>query len=687
MRIPGNQDKGKGPAIELAVVHGDKGASSSQGASSGAGQQSTMPPHPGLNPRRGGGQEIREEGRVPTPEHQQHDRRPMLRIGDRSDTSSAGRFRNNMLSALGTVATMGMGVTFTIPSFLRGSAPAANRGAANSGAASSSAASSGAPSGPALTIAPTFAHNVVPPERNFRSVASAIMNEISQRGAQYGALAWKELKQTPQAVVPSMSTLKGLAETMAPAAGHVVHQTLAVGLPTFAREMLAAGVMHGMKDAPAPVAFALQSGLAVFNLGMQVMREVRERRHPDEAARGFHSLSPEEWASKTPAEQAAMRKHTQNVSRVITVAQLSSSVVNLALMVQAHSEGPQNKAAMLAPLATELKTGLYTTMRDAVQASFNMVGYKDGADNTHGLAGTAFDAARATYAGAITTAEGASSVVMGLLVPDKGAATDVLVGTSDAMSSRDAWRTTAAVAGVKAITNTLVEATDWFSRQHFQMNQNPIPPRMSLEPEFSLNDLSRVADQGQSRTALINGINSALSALNLAMTKAEVPPALQGVLGTAGLGTIVFLTDRPITNNWQGQKLVRVAAAKAAEAEAKAKKEAADLEAGRRPAAGGATGAGSSAAIGQGEEGAIGASQRLGTTKSSRYSMRKFDVPTWPPSHSPGSTTPVGTSSDEENRSGDLEHRRRRRAGDDGASTSKGASTSQSPPHGSSSRS
>lgn len=217
-----------------------------------------------------------------------------------------------------------------------------------------SESSSGTPTGRSLAHAPTFGARVAAPERNWRSVA-----------------------------------------------GHLIHQTVAVGLPTFAREMLAAGVMHAMRNQPPEVAYGVQGAVGAVNLGLQVIREMRERRHPDEAARGFHSLSPEQWDAKTPAEQAALRQHTQKVSRAITVA----------------------------------------------QASFNMVGYDAKKDNTNGLTGNAFNSARATYAGVITTADVVSSAAMGVLVPGRGDAMAALLGTSNAMSSGDAWRKTAAAAG------------------------------------------------------------------------------------------------------------------------------------------------------------------------------------------------------------------------------------------------
>lgn len=633
--------------VDAAAVPADTGASS-QGAPAATGPSSLPSAPAGLHSRQPSSFSFAVEGsgapaltarttvpeivEVPASSTPEHDRGELLRSGERSDSSMSKR-RTAVLSDLGWGAKFVDLSTLRIASFVRGSAREAK---------------SGAPSGRVLGHAPTFGARVPPPERNWRSVASAIV----QGAGQVGALALKELANTAQAVTPSRSALSGLARTMAPVAGHVIHQAVAVGLPTFAREMLAAGVMHGLRNAPPEVAFGLQGAVGTVNLAMQVIREVRERRHPDEAARGFHSLSQEQWDSKTPDEQAALRKHTQNVSRAITVAQVASSITNLSLMLQAHSEGPENRAAMLRPLATELKVGLYTTLRDAAQASFNMVGYDDKRDHTHGLTGNAFASARATYAGAITTAEFASSAVMGTLVPGRGDAMTVLLGASNAMNPGDAWRTTAAAAGVSAVTNTLVEATDWFQRMHFELSQNAAPPPQVLEPHITGHDLGRVLDQAQSRTALINGLNSALSVLGLTMAKAEVPPALQGVLGAAGLGTMVFLTDSPISGNWQAQKWVRMAASEK-------KEPTVDLEAGLR-AAGVAAGTGTSQRTESSPEGSGRLTGTVPGRKTPGQSFRLADVPAWPAGRRSGSNSPPDgshTPSDDERRSGDLRRR------------------------------
>lgn len=683
--------------IDPAAVPADHGASP-QGAPPAGGQAELTPPA-GLHsrqpssfsfpveaagtasrPPRVAVPEIVEVAGSSTPEHAGG---PMLRTGERSDSniSAANRFVPEL--GRGTRIHDFLGLSSRrIASFVRGS----------DGGSSSGTPSVSTPTGRALGSAPTFAHRAAPPERNWRSVASA----IAQGAGQVGALAAKELALTAQSLLPSKSTVVGFAQTLPPVAGHLIHQALAVGLPTFAREMLAAGVMHGLRNAPPPVAFGVQGAVGAVNLGLQVIREVRERRHPDAMARGFHSLSHEQWDSKTPAEQAAMRNHAQKISRAITVAQVASSLTNLSLMMHAHSADPENKAAMLRPLATEMKVGLYTMLRDATQASFNMVGYDDGRDNTHGLTGNAFAAARATYAGVVTASEFASSAAMGALVPGRGDAMATLLGTSSAMSPGDAWRTTAAAAGVSAVANTLVEATDWFQRMHFELSQNESPPPQVLKPSITGQDMGRLLDHAQTRTALINGLNSAMSVVGLTMAKAEVPPALQSVLGNIGLGTMVALTDSPITGNWQGEKAVRIADSevKAKEKEAETKPPV-DLETGLRAADGDA---GTSEETGRRTGGSPdGSGQLTGTVpgrKTPGQSFRVADVPAWPAGRRSGSNSPPdrdspldrsNTPSDDERRSGDLMRRPRTAAASAGASTVNRASTSQAALPGSSS--
>jgi hypothetical protein len=380
------------------------------------------------------------------------------------------------------------------------------------------------------------------PERSWRSVGQAILRELS--------LAAGSVR--PQVNAAAVGSTLGVI------AGHAIQQTAAVGLPTFAREMLAAAVMHGLRSAPPQLAMGLQAAVGVTNLGLQVMRELRERRNPQEAARGFHSLSPEQWAAKRPDEQDRMIEHTQKVSRAITMAQVASSLTNLVLMGSAFLQG--NRADALRPLATELKTGLYTNSRDTVQGSLSMVGYDN--DKMFGLSGQAFAAAAATYAGVNAGASMLTDAVMASLVPGRGQAINTLLGIApapgvDAMSGSQAWGTIAQAAAVSALGNTVGETIDWFQRTHWHLSQNEVPPPQEWRPQITGDDLGRVLDQAQARTALLNGINTTLTAAGRLMTDVGVPPAMQSFIGNAGLAALTALTDSPITGIWQAEQAVR----------------------------------------------------------------------------------------------------------------------------------
>lgn len=380
------------------------------------------------------------------------------------------------------------------------------------------------------------------PERSWQSVGQAILRELSV---------------TASSVLPQVD-LAAVGRTLSTIAGHAIHQTAAVGIPTFAREMLAAGVMHALRSAPPAVAMGLQAAVGTANLGLQVMREMRERRNPAEAARAYHSLSPEQWAAKSPGEQARMIEHTTKVSRAITVGQVASSITNMALMASAFQEG--HRADALRPLATELKVGLYTTMRDAIQASFSMVGY-DG-DQMHGLSGQAFGVAAAAYAGANVGASMLSDGMMASLVPGRAQAIDTLLGIAPApgvepMSSQHAWMAVMQGAAVSALGNVVGETTDWFHRTHQHLGQNEVPPQQEWRPQITGDDFGRVLDQGQARTALLNGINATLTAAGRLMADSDLPPAMQTFIGNAGLGALTLLTDSPITGIWQAEQAVR----------------------------------------------------------------------------------------------------------------------------------
>jgi len=342
------------------------------------------------------------------------------------------------------------------------------------------------------------------------------------------------------------------------AAGHLAHQAVSVGIPTVAREMLAQGLMVGLHGAAPQVAIGLQAGMMVLSVGLQVVRERREARDPNEAARGFHSLSPEQWAQSSPQEQAAMRDTQARHSRLLTVLQVASSAVNLGLGVANVRSG--DASAAIQRVATDVKTAVYTTMRDSLQASFRMVGI---AGETYGLGGAHLANAIATYAAAQVTAGYVGQALVAGAAPGASAATNVLNGlTSPAaagMSTAAAWGTAATVAGVKAAVNTVVEAIDWFQRSQQEANQGgarqELAPRINTAPEHR--DYGRLLDQTPGRMALVNTINSALGAAGHVARNSSA--AVQSLIGNVGAAAVGALVDYSVSNTFQAAAAVRAA--------------------------------------------------------------------------------------------------------------------------------
>ncbi len=407
-----------------------------------------------------------------------------------------------------------------------------------------------------LRAEPTFnLSRPAAPERSWRSVASAISGEV----ARWAGVAGREAVRTLGSVVPPMpeSRLAGVV------AGHAIHQTVAVALPTFAREMLASAVNHALRHTPATAVMGLQAAVGMTNVVLQVVRELRERRNPDEAARAYHSLTPEQWQAKTPGEQKAMRDHTLKISRLFTVLQASSSFTNLMLMHHGFQQG--DRAAALQPLTNELKVGVYAAMRDGLQASFSMVKVNkppapaDGGPQPElaaGMSGAAQAAAVATYAGVNVVNNFLGDALKGAWVPDRGAAAAVLLGQSKAMGAGDAWRVAAGTAAISALINTLGETTDWFQRLQLFANQTP-GATQEWAPVLTGTDRGRVLDQAQARTALANTLFSALTAAGQGMAHSQLPPAVQQFIGNVGAAALGAMLDSPITGLWQAQEAVR----------------------------------------------------------------------------------------------------------------------------------
>ncbi|GAB4087513.1 hypothetical protein [Hydrogenophaga soli] len=379
-------------------------------------------------------------------------------------------------------------------------------------------------------------------------------------------------------VAGQLSALKLLNPgTRLPAAalGHLIHQAVSVGVPTFAREMMAEALILSMRHMPPTHALGLQLGVSVVNVGAQAVRRMREARNPDAAARGFHAISKQQWDQLAPADQDKLRAQQQLHSRMLTNIQVAASLTHLTL--GAHAAITQDKGNETASklFVKDFKTLVYSGMRDSLQASFQMV--NPGKD-TQGVSGTHMTAAATFYALANAGGNYAFSHLPGM-VPNAQVADQVLRGQSDAMSSSQAWLTKAGVAGVKAAINTVVEASDWMSVTQQEANQ--AGTKQKWEPELKLKsgntpDYGRLLDQTPGRIAAISGSNAIFSIVGAAMEKS--PQWAQDAVGNLANAAYAGLQYKTVGGTWQADGAVR---AQPNEAAATAQALFQDLERGR----------------------------------------------------------------------------------------------------------
>lgn len=360
-----------------------------------------------------------------------------------------------------------------------------------------------------------------------------------------------ELKQQGEAlamVLPSKRTLGAVA-------GHLVHQTAAVGVPTFVREMMAEAMMLSLRHMPPDHALALQVVSGTVSVGVQLMRRRQEARHPDEAARGFHALTAAQWNALPPERQAKLRSEQDLHSRMVTNIQVLASLTHIG--IGAYAVRSQDKSLAETPaklFVGDFKSMAYSMMRDSVQASFNMVG---GKEPTTGLIGPHLTASAAAYVG-ITVAGNYGFTLLPPMVPNASLASAVLRGESSAMSHGAAWQTRAAVSAVKAAINTAVHTSDWsFMTQQEAKQAGTVqqwePKLKFLKPETR--DYSRLKDATPARITLIAGSNAMSNAVGLAMRNMP-EAATTATLNLLG-GAYEGLMYKPIGNTWQAQMEVR----------------------------------------------------------------------------------------------------------------------------------
>ncbi|XDF35982.1 hypothetical protein RBH89_02740 [Paracidovorax avenae] len=402
----------------------------------------------------------------------------------------------------------------------------------------------------------------VPAQQSWRQMATAALRHRATAARQVVQSGGAALGRTAMAPVSLARSGASAAWSMGSQAfripkvaiGHLTHQGIAVGVTTAVREVAAEALIAGLRQAPAGALLGIEIGMGVVNMSLQALRQVREKRNPDEAARGFHALSPEQWANKTPEEKAQLRKEQQQHSDRVASLQMASVMVNVGFAAYGTAHGDNSFAA--SSIASEAKVIAYSLMRDGIQSKFSMIKIDK---PTHGVSGSHLTGAALFYGGANLAAAYAWSALPPLGLP-AGVTTanvrDVLRGVPvEGVSLQGAVGATAKMIGVKAAINTVLEASDWFSVTEQEARQ--AGAKQQLAPRTLPDDYGRLKDHVAARVAIIDSSNSVGDLVGF-LTK-DMPPATSALLTNGALGVWAGVNYKSIGSTWQADGAVRAA--------------------------------------------------------------------------------------------------------------------------------
>lgn len=382
----------------------------------------------------------------------------------------------------------------------------------------------------------------------------------AQGGRQVLSAGGQHVVQAGTSAVSGLRVLGVPPRLVGAAAGHLVHQAVSTGVPTFAREMMYEALYAGLRTLPPHAVNAMQVATGVTTLGLHRLRQVREQRNPEAAARGFHNLSAEQWAALPHAEKQAKMAEQREYSDAVTSLATASVLTNVALSFGGHSLGQPELGAQV--LATDLKVMAYAAARDSIQATFRMVSTEQ--DTNGGVSGAHLGKAAAFYGGANFAANYAFGAVpaglsdarttLAATFGDKNAQA-ALAAQSSPLSMGQALGTVAHSSAVKATINTLLETSDWIHVT--QQEANEAGTRQKYEPALTGTDYGRVLDQSVTRTAVIGSNISLGNALGIMAEKLRAPAWLSGLMNNGATAVWAGATYGTIARTWQAEGAVR----------------------------------------------------------------------------------------------------------------------------------
>lgn len=334
------------------------------------------------------------------------------------------------------------------------------------------------------------------------------------------------------------------------AAGHLIHQTAAVGVPTFIREVMNEALFAALRQLPHTHVMGLQVVSGTVSLGLHRFRQYREQRNPEAAARGFHNLSAEQWAALPPEEQQAKMEQQRRYSDAVTTLATGAIMTNIALGATGPHIGQPELAAKL--VASDAKVLAYAAMRDSIQASFRMVGIEG--ETNGGVSGANMDAAGNFYAKANVIANYGFSA----FVPEAlGEARLALAGEKSTLDKHEAMNVVLHSSVVKATLNTLLETADWTNVTQEEAKEAGTHQKFDPALKGKREDYMRVFDQSIARTAAINSNIAAGNLLSVIGEAAKLPATATTLLSNSGGGVMAGLSYKVIGGTWQAEGAVR----------------------------------------------------------------------------------------------------------------------------------
>ncbi|WP_284412241.1 hypothetical protein [Acidovorax sp. SUPP3334] len=396
---------------------------------------------------------------------------------------------------------------------------------------------------------------------------NAMLRQLGSGALQTGGAALHRLGEAATAArtavsesttVQAVGSMLPSQRIMGAALGHGIHQAASVFVPTFVREMMAESMKVAFHTASPSMVLGMQLGVGLLNIGMAVMRERREARDPDAAARGFHAMTASQWAACSDDQKTTLRNTQKRMSRLVTLEQIAASMTSTGLSLHGTLTG--NAVMAADALAVDIKTMAYSFARDFIQASFSMVGTEG--ETSGGVSGSHLNSASLFYGLANVVGNEAWSELP-ILGGDTAAARAVLLdGASSSGARSAAWGEIAGASAIKAAINWAVETADWTSVTQQEALQSDTVQQWN--PRITGTDYGRLLDQTPARITAItagNAVFNILGNVNRAGT-----PGQQDFVSNTLAGMLAGLQYAAIGGSWQAEGAVR-AARREAEAE------------------------------------------------------------------------------------------------------------------------